>query len=156
VRVDFTLGEPHGQVARSVRDDLEAVGLQVELKGYRFPKFIDLLTDQDQETYRLSWLAEYPTPDVFLETLFGSNSPDNHSGFASAKVDRLLAQARKEPSPGRRVQLYVQAEKEIMSQVPIVPLGSFVTHWAAQSNVEGIVFDVMGGFDAVSVSLNDE
>ncbi len=156
VRIDFTFGEPHGQVARSIRDDLEAAGLDVQMKGYRFPKFIELLTDRDQDMYRLSWLAEYPTADVFLQGLFGSNSPDNHSGFSSRKVDRLLDQARRESSSGRRSQLYVQAEKEILDQVPIVPIGSFVTHWAAQSRVEGIVFDVMGGFDAVSVSLTGE
>ena len=43
-----------------------------------------------------------------------------------------------------------------MAEVPIVPIGTFVTHWAAQETVENVFFDVMGGFDAVAVRLNEE
>lgn len=103
--------------------------------------------------YRLGWIAEYPAPDAYLSPLFSSNSPDNHSGFSSTRVDNLLARAAATGSPGKRVQLYIEAEKAIMAVIPIVPIGSFLTHWAAQPRVEGFVFDQMGGFDAVGVSL---
>jgi ABC-type transport system substrate-binding protein len=53
------------------------------------------------------------------------------------------------------LQLYIEAEKAILKKIPIVPIGSFVSHWAAQKNVAGIGFDVTGGFDAVNVSLSE-
>ncbi|MDP9068918.1 MAG: peptide ABC transporter substrate-binding protein [Actinomycetota bacterium] len=156
VVVEFTKGDPHDDVARLVRRDLEEVGLQVKVRSFPFSKYLRRLRDQQQSVYRLGWIAEFPVPDVFLSPLFRSDSPDNHSGFSSQKVDTLLTKAHAEPSDGRRVQLYIQAEKEILKQVPVAPIGSFVTHWATQSRVKDLRFDVMGGFDAVNVFLEAE
>ena len=153
LKLEYTAGPPHDQVARAVKANLEDIGLKVKLRGYGFTKYLKLLQKGKQQIYRLGWIAEYPVPDVFLSSLFGSGSPDNHGGFRSSKVDQLLAKAHAERSEGRRHQLYIAAEKAIMRKVPIVPLGSFITHWAAQNGVQGIEFDVMGGFDAASISL---
>jgi oligopeptide transport system substrate-binding protein len=155
LRLEYTAGPPHDQVAQAVKANLEAIGLDITLKGYGFKRYLQNLDKGKQEIYRLGWIAEYPVPDVFLSSLFGSGAPDNHSRFRSDKVDRLLEEAHAEKSLGRRQQLYIQAEKAIMRKVPIVPLGSFITHWVAQPNVQGIQFDVMGGFDAQSVTLGE-
>ncbi|HWL64978.1 MAG TPA: ABC transporter substrate-binding protein [Actinomycetota bacterium] len=156
VRLEYTQGEPHGQVARFIKRDLETVGFEVDVKAYSFGKYLKRLRRKDQELYRFGWIAEYPSPDVFLSALFASDSPDNHSGFSSSKVDRLLDQAHAAASEGRREQLYIQAEKAIMRTLPVVPIGSFVTHWAARPQVTGIRFDVMGGFDAAGVGLQED
>lgn len=153
ISVQFNREDPHGEVARLVKKDLEAAGLTVSVQGFGFPRYLRLLRDGRQSAYRLGWIAEYPDPDVFLSGLFESDSPDNHSGFASPRVDSLLARARRTASDQIRTQTYIQAEKEILGSLPVVPIGSFVTHWAAQTWVRGIEFDVMGGFDAVGVSL---
>ena len=153
--LEYTKGEPHGQVAALMKKDLTRAGLRVRTRGYAFPQYLRRLRDGRQSAYRLGWIAEYPVADVFLTPLFRSDSPDNHSGFKSRRVDSLLREAHAEPSPARRLQLYIEAEKAILRQVPIVPVGSFVTHWAAQPEVDGIEFDTMGGFDAVGISLNE-
>jgi oligopeptide transport system substrate-binding protein len=155
IELEYTQGQPHGRVAKAVEEDLESVGLKVRTRSYPLGEYLRRLRDSKTNVFRLGWIAEYPVPDVFLTALFDSNSPDNHFGFASQRVDELLARARAEPSPGRHVQLYIEAEKAIMEDVPIVPIGSFSSHWAAQPDVAGIVFDNMGGFDAVGVSLED-
>ncbi len=156
VTLEFTKGEPHDDVARLIKSDLEQVGLNVTVRSFGFDRYLRRLRDQDQGLYRLGWIGEYPVPDVFLSPLFESDSPDNHTGFRSRKVDALLARAHAEPSHGRRDQIYIEAEKAILRQVPIAPIGSFVTHWATQPNVQDLNFDVMGGFDATDVFLEDE
>jgi oligopeptide transport system substrate-binding protein len=153
VTLEYTSGGPEAEVARFVANDLSDIGIRVKRKSYPFPKFLKRLQNNEHEAYRLGWIAEYPSADVFLSPLFTSTSPDNHSGLSSAKVDQLLAEARRSASDGKRLQLFIEAEKEIMASVPIVPLGSFITRWAAQDDVRGIRFDVMGGFDAAEVSL---
>lgn len=153
VTLEFNRGSPHHAVARAMRRDLGAAGFRVKLKSYRFSKYLKLLRDGDQSAYRLGWISEYPSPDVFLWSLFHSSSPDNHSGFASKKVDRVLDNARAESSENKRTQLYIKAEKLILERLPIVPVGSFVTHWVAQKDVVDLNFDIMGGFDAIDVSL---
>ena len=156
VTLEYTVGPPHNQVARAVEDDLEDVGFDVKVKAYQFDKYLRRLRTGRQEMYRLGWIAEYPVADVFLSSLFASDSPDNHSGFSSKKVDKLLDKAHKETSEEKRTQLYRKAEERIMDEVPIVPIGTFVTHWAAQQTVDNIFFDVMGGFDVVTVRVDEE
>ncbi|MDQ3876803.1 MAG: peptide ABC transporter substrate-binding protein [Actinomycetota bacterium] len=155
VSLTYTQGNPHGQVARAVSKDLEAVGVKVDVKGYPFPAYLKRLKNGKQSMYRLGWIAEYPDPGAFLDSLFGSRSPDNHSGFASAKVDRILRKAAAEPNGGVRIQDYKKVEQLILKQVPIVPIGSFMTHWAAQKWVRGIEFDQTGGFEGWNISIAD-
>jgi peptide/nickel transport system substrate-binding protein/oligopeptide transport system substrate-binding protein len=154
VTLEYTEEPTQKKVAKAIRDDLEDVGLKVETKAYEFPKYLRLLRAGDQSMYRLGWVAEYPDPDVFLFSLFSSASPDNHSGFSSNAVDKRLLKARAEVVDKKRTKLYRRAEELILKHAPIAPLGSFVMHWAAQPDVEGIRFDVLGGFDAADVSLN--
>lgn len=153
IALDFTKGDPHDDVADLVARDLRRAGFKVRIRSFGFNKYLKRLRAGDQGFYRLGWIAEYPAPSVFLGSLFASDSHDNHSGFASRKVDGLLERARSERSAARRTQLYIEAEKEILRQVPIAPIGSFVTHWATQPEVRDLSFDVMGGFDAVDVYL---
>ncbi|MGH2757471.1 MAG: peptide ABC transporter substrate-binding protein [Actinomycetota bacterium] len=153
VSLEFSGAQPHPQVARLIKEDLRAVGLRVKIRSFPFGKYLKRLRAGDQEMYRLGWIAEYPVADAFLSSLYASESPDNHSGFDSERVDRLLNRAHATPSEEVRQQLYLDAEKAIMAAVPIAPIGTFVTHWAAQPYVQGLRFDQMGGFDAVGVSL---
>ncbi|MBW3594260.1 MAG: ABC transporter substrate-binding protein [Actinobacteria bacterium] len=156
VTFSYTQGPPINKLAQLVRRNLENVGLKVKAKRYQFPAYLRLLQSKEQETYRLGWFAEVPTPDVFLDPLFRSTSSDNHSGFASRKVDALLAQAHRAPNAGKRLALYIEAEKAILRSAPVVPIGSFVSRWAVQPDVQDIAFDVMGGFDATEVDLAND
>jgi oligopeptide transport system substrate-binding protein len=156
VTIDYTKGQPTEEMVAAVKSDLSEIGLQVKTKGHAFPAFLRLLQGESQETYRLGWFAEFPTPDTFLDPLFRSTSSDNHSGFDSSKVDSLIAQAHRSPSSGKREALYIEIEKQVLRSFPVVPIGSFLSHWAVQPEVQNIAFDVMGGFDAAEVDLVDE
>jgi ABC-type oligopeptide transport system substrate-binding subunit len=153
VTLEFSGAQPHRQVAKLIRSDLRSAGLRVDIRSFPFGKYLKRLRRGDQQMYRLGWIAEYPVADAFLSSLFASDSPDNHSGFGSDRVDQLLAKAHRTRSQEVRQQLYLDAEKAIMQRVPIAPIGTFLTHWAAHDWVEGLLFDQMGGFDAVGVTL---
>ena len=153
VSLEFSGTDPHPAVARAVRRDLRAAGFSVRLRSFPFGKYLRRLQKGEQQIYRLGWIAEVPTADAFLSALFDSDSPDNHSGFSSGTVDRLLSRAHATRSDEKRTQLYISAEKEILKALPIAPIGTFITHWAARPEIQGLVFDQMGGFDAVDVAF---
>lgn len=156
ITLQFTRGQPHGRVAKMIAHDLKEIGLQVSTHAYDFDPYLKLLRQGDQRLFRLGWIAEYPTPDVFLRDLFHSTSADNNFGYSSPKVDRLLDAARAETSQGKRTQLYIEAERAILRSLPVIPIGSFVTHWVAGPRVQQIAFDPVGGFDAAYVALSPE
>jgi oligopeptide transport system substrate-binding protein len=153
--LDFTRGRPHGRVARFVAEDLRAAGFEVRVRGFGFDHYLRRLRDGHQGVYRLGWIAEYPTPDVFLNSLFASESPDNHSGFSDDKVDRLLRRAHRTGDRDDRLEAYRRAERSLLRRAAIVPIGSFEIHWAIQPYVANLEFDVTGGFDALGVTLGD-
>jgi oligopeptide transport system substrate-binding protein len=153
ISLEFTRGPTHAQIAASIRRDLRKIGLRVTTRSYGFARYLKRLSSGQQGFYRLGWIAEYPSPDVFLGSMLRSASPENHTGFGSARIDRLLARAYRQPHERARIRLYRRAEKAAMRAYVIVPVGAFVHRWAARPEVKGIGFDVMGGFDAIGVSL---
>ncbi|MDQ3955966.1 MAG: peptide ABC transporter substrate-binding protein [Actinomycetota bacterium] len=156
VKLEYPDEKPHSEVAGLVRGDLKRAGLRVTLKAYRFKDFFKLLQDEDQSMFRLTWIAEYPSPDAYLGSLFESSSVDNHTGFESKNVDKLLTKARATEKPNKRLKLYQKAEKAILKQAPIVPLGYFRAFWATQPEVSGLRIDATGGFDAATVVLDTD
>jgi oligopeptide transport system substrate-binding protein len=154
ITLDYTKGSPHGRVARLIRRDLQQAGFRVRLRGYGFAAYLERLVAGRQSLYRLGWIAEYPSPDAFLYSLFHSDSPDNYGGFRSRRVDRLIDRAQAEANAARRTRLYRSAERAILEQVPLAPIGSFLSHWAARPEVDGLSLDVTGGFDAARITLD--
>ena len=152
----FSGDQPHPQVARMVRSNLEDAAVLGEDPPLSLPPLSQAFAIEGPLDVPARLDSGVPAPDAYLTPLFGSRSPDNHSGLTSERVDSLLERARATPSDGKRIQLYVQAEKAIMELLPLAPIGSFVTHWAAQPDVEGFVFDQLGGFDVVGISIAEE
>ena len=153
--LQFPDEEPHDEVAELMKRNLTKTGFDVKLQALKFDKFFDLLQTGANSTYRLTWIAEFPSPDAYLAPLFESGSPDNHSAFSSKKVDDLLAKARAEPKVRKRLKLYQQVERLVLKEVPIVPIGYFRAHWASQPEVGGLVVDSTGTFDAASLTLDE-
>lgn len=152
VKLEFPDEAPHPEVARLIARALRRAGLDVTLEALKFKDFFDLLQNDGQSMYRLTWIAEYHSPDAYLGALFESDSPNNHSGFSSDKVDALLVKARSEPNKDKRLKLYAKVELEVMKTTPVIPLGYFTVHWSAQVNVDGLAVDSTGGFDAVGLT----
>jgi oligopeptide transport system substrate-binding protein len=156
VTIDYPKEKPHGEVAESVAKDLRKVGFKVKLNDYKLKAFLSALQDGTQKMYRLTWIAEYPSPDAYLSALFESSSPDNDLNYSDKKLDKVLATARGKSNPKKRLKLYKHAEKMILADAPIVPIGYFTMHWAAQKRVVGLEFDATGGFDAAGISLAEQ
>jgi len=68
----------------------------------------------------LDWCDPYPDPEGMLDALYYSQSPLNWGGYHNEQVDTLLEQARIEPDPATRVQLYQQVETLLLADAPSV------------------------------------
>ena len=58
----------------------------------------------------------------FLDELFSSRSRFNPVGWSNAKFDALIEQAMAIPDPGRRAEVYKDAECLVMNELPVIPL----------------------------------
>ncbi len=81
--------------------------------------------DVDQGRYQmfdLGWIMDYPDEEDILNIHFDSESPNNNTGYSNPEVDDLLRRALVEADPQQRTDLYRQAERIILDEVPWFPL----------------------------------
>lgn len=149
VAYDYPAGAPNEAVARSIRSGLADVGLNLEprVREADVTAFFDLIASGGQELFFLPWPAEYPLADWFLNPLFRSGSPDNHTGYSVPEVDELLVRARSAPQRSERLELYSRIERRVLADMPVIPIGFFRSRFAATAEVEGFYTDRLGSFE---------
>jgi oligopeptide transport system substrate-binding protein len=96
--------------------------VEVEVRQLEPEKYADLLMEEKDEMLRLAWGADYPDPQSFLEMLFRAGAPDNFGEYSNAEVDALLDRASEETNTDLRLDLYRQAEQQIVADAACIPL----------------------------------
>jgi ABC-type transport system substrate-binding protein len=115
----------------------ETLGVNVTLAETPWDTFQRELEAGRYGMFALGWSADYPDPQDFLDVLFHSASPLNHTGYTNPTVDRLVEAARIEPDQSARLALYGQAERQILDDAPWLPLYQGVEHWLVAPPVRG-------------------
>lgn len=70
---------------------------------------------------------------------FQSGSFLNYSGYANAEVDGLIALAESQVDPVRRAARYLEVERILLRELPVIPLYSGMSHRLVSSRVGGWV-----------------
>jgi len=66
-------------------------------------------------------VADFPDPVAFLD-IYATNGGYNRAGWRDPEYDRLIAEAARTLEPGRRLELFQQAEAILLEQAPIAPV----------------------------------
>ncbi len=100
----------------------------------------------------IGWTGDFGDPDNFLGTFFQSFSPQ--FGFRNNAIFSVLDKAEAEKSLKKRIALYKQANKLIMSYLPAVPYAHSQPALGFSKSVKGYVPSPVGTdpFDPVFVS----
>ncbi len=132
----------------------EELALPVEIRDFeQFGDYIQLLQQKEIPMYSISWLADYPDPENFLDVLFRSGSLENYSNYSNPDVDALLDEAATETDEQKRWKLYQEAEQIILDDAPIIPLYHDVEYILVKPYVKGLHMTPMGILDLSTVEL---
>ena len=134
----------------------EELGLEVELRQVHWADFLVGLDERRYPIFTLSWIADYPDPQNFLEVLFHSGSPNNYAVYVDAEVDRLLERAAVAQDPAERMELYREAERVIIADAPVIPITHGVSYSLTKPYVKGLRVTPMGVMDLSTVSIEDQ
>jgi len=105
-----------------IQDWEQNLGAKVSVRLLEPDPFHYSLQQEADEMYVLGWVADYPDPQNFLQTLFYTGSEYNHGRFSSREFDSLIDRAAIEQDKDKRMELYRQAEQIIIDQAPVIPL----------------------------------
>lgn len=72
--------------------------------------------------YRAGWIADYPSIENWLTPLYRTGSSSNDGLYSNPAFDAKLAEADKAPSEDQAIKLYLEAERIMAPDMPVVPL----------------------------------
>jgi ABC-type transport system substrate-binding protein len=134
-----------GGAAESLRDSLKAsLGLTIDVISVDWPEFVDGLSRRSYPAYELYWSADYPDPESFLRTLFGSDSADNYIGYHNPAFDKLLKEAAAAKSVNEQASFYAQANQALMDDSMVIPLYYDVAYTVMKPYVKGLQMTPLG------------
>ncbi|MEJ2288774.1 MAG: ABC transporter substrate-binding protein, partial [Deinococcales bacterium] len=139
-----------------IQDYLSRVGIKVNLQQFEWGSYLKQViqpvenADQLPPMFEMSWIGDNGDPDNFLYILLsGDQFPPggfNLGYYSNPKVDALLRQARTTLSQADRTPLYVEAQKLLMADMPVVPIDHETQIVVMKSTIKGFVPHPTGAF----------
>lgn len=119
------------------------LGIDVELKNQEWAVFQTTRTSKNYIVARAGWIADYTDPMTFLD-LFTSKSGNNDPGYNNANYDSLIAQSKTETDATKRMALLHQAEDQLMTDMPVVPIYYYTNVVCMQPKVQNVHVSSLG------------
>jgi oligopeptide transport system substrate-binding protein len=153
----YDADEGHKKVADVLRAGWAAAGMAVRPSAFEWGTFFDKISGgasgSGSQLYPVGWMADYPSMDAFLYPLFYSDQSrtGSYTFYSNQQVDDLLLQARATADAPQRHNLYAQAEKLILTDMPAIPIYSYRHFRVTDNRIAGFYEDPMGYTDMWSL-----
>lgn len=117
-------GETANTVAQFVQQQLkDNIGMEVQLEVLERRVFLDKLYKNEHQFVFIRWFMDYPDPNNFYYQVYYSKFPSGKRHYyANETYDDLVTKARGETDAEKRLAMYRDAEKILLSDAAYVPL----------------------------------
>lgn len=105
-------------VAKMWEDNL---GIKTEIKVVEFKVLISEMKKMNIDIAVGGWTGDYQHPTTFLD-MYTPNSGTNYTNWNNDEYNQILKDASKELDDNKSIEMYVKAEKLMLSEQPIIPL----------------------------------
>ena len=110
------------------------LGVEVSLENMEWKSVLSRIRQQDFDVARASWVADFNDP-ASMYSIFDSQSSSNKPKYQSPVYDTLL---NKMGAPGAdRQKLFIELEKVLADDAPIIPLYYYVSPSLVNPKVKG-------------------
>lgn len=117
-------------VDEAVVAELEQVlGVELRQEAMPFDQYFQRLEEEPPQFWTLTWIADYPAPHDFLGLLARSGSSNNYGGWSNAAYDAALDAAARTADPDEQARLYLEAERILQAEAPLIPL-AYGSDWS--------------------------
>jgi len=104
---------------------MDRIGVVIQPSFNNRPTFFQKIARRQAQLFRLSWVADYPDAQNFLQLFYGPNaSPGpNRTNYANAEYDRLYEQMRDLPDGPERTALCARMAEMVVADAPWLLIG---------------------------------
>lgn len=113
----------------------ENLNINVGLVNMEWKTFLARQKDHQFDISRSSWIGDYIDPSTFLE-YFTTDSGNNHSSWSNKEYDDLIRQSAFEQDQEKRFEIFQQAEKILLDEVPAIPIHFYRSKSLVQTSVK--------------------
>ncbi len=108
------------ETAEVLASFMERIGIVVQPSINNWPTLLKKIEQRRAQMFMLSWLADYPDPENFLQLFYGPNETPgaNRCNYRNADFDRLYDEAARLPDGTPRRALYARMERIVMEDCP--------------------------------------
>ncbi|MGG7059570.1 peptide ABC transporter substrate-binding protein [Clostridium nigeriense] len=104
-------------LAQQINGNL-GIKINVETQG-DWGVYLNLMDKQEYDFTMTGWSADYNDPMTFLD-IWVSNGGNNHTGYASAEYDALLASVAKETDEDKVTEIYKKLENKLVEEDAVI------------------------------------
>lgn len=126
------------RLGTAIQEYWKKVGVQADIKTEEWTQYrVDRRADKFQCSLS-GWMGDNGDPDNFLFSLLGAPNigSSNTSWYNNPDVEKLLEEAQTTSDQNKRIQLYHQAEQQIVDDAPWAFLGYQKNQVVLRSNVQ--------------------
>lgn len=136
--------------AEAISRMLEEVYIECDLEPVDWGVYLDRVGKGEHELALAGWIGDHGDPDNYLGFIFGSTNIDTVVGgtnvllYSNPRVDELITGARRELDQQKRVAFYQDAQHQIFSDAPWLPLAHARQVAGVHPRLEGLVLHPTG------------
>jgi len=119
----------------------QVLGVDLALEPMSSSDFAELTRDPNTFPLlaRQGWCADYPDPQNWLSAYWKSDTTfAQRQGYKNTEFDNLVSQADAELDPAKRMELYAQAQKILVQDLPAVFGYNSANHYLVKPWTTGI------------------
>jgi oligopeptide transport system substrate-binding protein len=147
VKIELNLGggKNTNVVVEIQKQLMENLGVNVDFEVVPYAQKLEDAKMGRPDIIRDAWIADYPSPETFLNLFYGANVPDDPKGasfpntarYKSAEYDKFYTAGRDSKSKDSAMANFMRAEQILMDDAPIMVLwyeGNYrLTQWRVKN-----------------------
>ena len=153
----YNTNEGHRKVAVALQDMWKKhLNIDIRLLNQEWKVYLDSESAGQYEISRAGWIGDYVDPNNFLD-LFLCGGGNNRTGWCNEEYDRLILDvAPSMSSHSERLEVFQQAEKLLLDDMPIIPIYTYTTVQLVDSSVKNFDANIMNAASYKDLYLQAE
>jgi oligopeptide transport system substrate-binding protein len=157
LEIIYNTQEAHRQVAVAIQQMWkEALNIDITISNQEWKVYLNSVSQREFQVARRGWIGDYVDANNFLD-LFLTDGGNNNTGYSDPVYDDIILNlAPKAKSREERYQLFYDAEKMMLEEMPIIPIYTYTSKHLVHPSVDGIHPNLMDSLNLKYVKLDPE
>lgn len=156
IEILYNYEQQHQTIAELLRKQWRrGLGINVSTRNEEWGTYLSSQRQLNYDVIRRAWIGDYLDPNTFLD-LYLTGGENNNTGFGDPEYDRLIAEAKVEVDPTKRLELLHRTETILMRELPVLPVYYYVARSMVRPHVRGFYNNLQDTHPLWALSIDRE